>query len=120
MSTWTRVYYNNALALLFCPPFFVIGGAEYARLADALARQSYCAVGPGDCLYLPRGVHHHVFSEADADDGFNLALNVWIDREATVGPPAADDVRLPTLEQVARAMGGGGGEESCAEPGADA
>ena len=23
MSTWTRVYYNNALALLFCPPFFV-------------------------------------------------------------------------------------------------
>ena len=37
MSTWTRVYYNNALALLFCPPFFVIGGGEYARLADALA-----------------------------------------------------------------------------------
>ena len=37
MSTWTRVYYNNILALIFCPPFFVIGGGEYARLADALA-----------------------------------------------------------------------------------
>ena len=37
MSTWTRVYYNNILALIFCPPFFVIGGGEYARLADALS-----------------------------------------------------------------------------------
>ena len=35
MSTWTRVYYNNALALVFFPPFLLIG-AEYSRLGAAL------------------------------------------------------------------------------------
>jgi solute carrier family 35 protein len=35
MSTWTRVYYNNALALAFMPPYLLIN-AEYAQLGDAL------------------------------------------------------------------------------------
>uniref|UniRef100_A0A7S0JFW7 Sugar phosphate transporter domain-containing protein n=1 Tax=Calcidiscus leptoporus TaxID=127549 RepID=A0A7S0JFW7_9EUKA len=35
MSTWTRVYYNNAIALFFSPPFLVFGH-EYARLSQGL------------------------------------------------------------------------------------
>ena len=34
MSTWTRVYYNNALALAFWPPYLVFG-KEYAQLIHA-------------------------------------------------------------------------------------
>ena len=52
----------------------------FPRYAHARARASMCAVEPGDCLYLPRGVHHHVFSEADAEAGFNLAINIWVYR----------------------------------------
>lgn len=29
MATWTRVYYNNAIALCMCPPFLAVG-SEYA------------------------------------------------------------------------------------------
>jgi len=56
MSTWTRVYYNNAIALAMWPPFLLVG-AEYSRLPDALAslQQSHvlpyvltsCLVGIG-------------------------------------------------------------------------
>ena len=56
MSTWTRVYYNNALALLFCPPFFVIGGGEYARLADALAALQSSEKGAAGDAELAGGV----------------------------------------------------------------
>ena len=35
MTTWTRVYYNNALALVFFPPFLLIG-SEYSKLGSAL------------------------------------------------------------------------------------
>ena len=37
MSTWTRVYYNNALALFMCPPFLLVG-SEYARLGAVVER----------------------------------------------------------------------------------
>lgn len=57
MSTWTRVYYNNALALGFMPPYMLIG-REYARLGEALetlqsvpyaalAVSASCAIGLG-------------------------------------------------------------------------
>ena len=34
MSTWTRVYYNNALALAFMPPLLLMNG-EIRQLGDA-------------------------------------------------------------------------------------
>ena len=34
MGTWTRVYYNNALALMCLPPFLILG-SEYAKLGSA-------------------------------------------------------------------------------------
>ena len=58
--------------------------AAFPRFAEARAAQSYAHIGAGDCLFLPRSWHHHVFSEADAVTGYNLALNLWIDRDATV------------------------------------
>jgi hypothetical protein len=39
MGTWTRVYYNNALALLLIPPFLLIG-EEYSRIGQALSMLS--------------------------------------------------------------------------------
>lgn len=36
MSTWTRVYYNNGLALAFMPPFLLVN-REYAQLGEAFA-----------------------------------------------------------------------------------
>ena len=47
---------------------------------------------PGDCLYLPQGVHHHVFSEADPTLGFNLAINIWVYRpgEGVAHRPAGE------------------------------
>jgi len=57
MSTWTRVYYNNALALGFMPPFMLVG-SEYTRLDEAMetlrsapyaaiAVSASCAIGLG-------------------------------------------------------------------------
>ena len=54
--------------------------AAFPRYERARARQALCAVQPGDCLYLPKGVHYHVFSEADPELGFNLAVNIWVYR----------------------------------------
>jgi len=36
MGTWTRVYYNNALALACLPPFLLLG-SEYAKLGSAIS-----------------------------------------------------------------------------------
>lgn len=80
----------------------------YPRFADVRKLEQYAALGPSDCLYLPSGWHHHVFSEADPEGGFNLALNLWISREATVaGVPPRPDYRqepFPTIRQVAKAL----------------
>jgi hypothetical protein len=57
MSTWTRVYYNNALGFLFMPPMMLFG-AEYSRLGEAFevllstphaahAVGASCAIGLG-------------------------------------------------------------------------
>ena len=70
--------------------------------------QSYASLEPSDCLYIPNGWHHHVFSEADASGGYNLALNLWVSRDATLGgmPPRPDYrvERFPTLRQVGAAL----------------
>ena len=75
---------------------------------DTWQVQSYAYLAPSDCFYLPNGWHHHVFSEADPDGGYNLALNLWISREATLGgvPPRPDykKERFPTIKQVGRAL----------------
>lgn len=44
MSTWTRVYYNNALALAFWPPFLFLG-EEYQQLSTAAATISQSRAG---------------------------------------------------------------------------
>ena len=59
----------------------------FPRYAHARTRQTVCHVQPGDCLFLPRGHHHHVFSEADSEQGFNLAINIWVHPP---GPTASD------------------------------
>jgi len=95
----------------------------FPLFARALESQTYCELGPGDILYLPRGHHHHVFSEPDPDEGSNLALNVWIHREQSLAePPAVEDpinYRAPTLEQIHRSLSGSeaaASAESCAAP----
>ena len=81
---------------------------RFPLFAEARHSERYAALGPADCLYLPSGWHHHVFSEADAGGGYNLALNLWISREATLSgvPPRPDyrQERFPTIRQVGRAM----------------
>ena len=80
----------------------------FPRYAEALALESYAELHASDCLYLPHGWHHHVFSEADPSGGYNLALNVWISREDTASgaPPDANLTveRFPTLRQLTRAL----------------
>ena len=101
--------------------------AAFPRFAQARPLQSSCHVQPGDCLYLPRGFHHHVFSEADADEGFNAAINIWVhrdgedvpqsdDRSGNYGakpdaPPAAKTkLTLAALQEVlSEVLAGGGG-----------
>lgn len=82
--------------------------AAFPQYAKALAQQSYAELHPSDCLYLPRNHHHHVFSEADPDGGYNLALNMWVDRDTVLhgAPPrpTARDERFPTLEQLVAAL----------------
>ena len=80
----------------------------YPKFVHAREVQSYAALSPSDCLYLPNGWHHHVFSEADTDAGYNLAINLWIDRDSTLSgiPPRPDykKEKYPTIRQVGRAM----------------
>lgn len=80
----------------------------FPRFARARAVERYAELRPTDCLYLPDGWPHHVFSEADADAGFNLAINVWVSREAILeeSPPNPDVARepFPTLEQLMHAL----------------
>ena len=82
--------------------------ARYPRFAEARRVQSYAHLQPADCLYLPNMWHHHVFSEVDTSSGYNLALNLWISREATLGgvPPQPDyrKERFPTIGQVGKAL----------------
>ena len=80
----------------------------YPKFVHAREVQSYAALSPSDCLYLPNGWHHHVFSEADTDAGYNLAINLWIDRDSTLSgiPPRPDykKEKYPTIRQVGRAI----------------
>ena len=82
--------------------------ATYPKFTEAIKVQSYASLEPSDCLYIPNGWHHHVFSEADASGGYNLALNLWVSRDATLGgmPPRPDYrvERFPTLRQVGAAL----------------
>jgi len=102
----------------------------YPDVALALAEASYAQLHAGDCLYLPRGHHHHVFSEADAQLGFHLAVNLWFNRNATLSrfrdaPANGGDASLeqlskedrlfPTLHQVHSALGFQRGEQAHAE-----
>ncbi len=81
---------------------------KYPKFEHARKLQSVARLGPSDCLYLPNGWHHHVFSEADGTAGYNLAINLWIDRAATLSgiPPRPDykKEKHPTIKQVGRAM----------------
>jgi hypothetical protein len=77
----------------------------YPRFRDALKLQSYALLEPSDCLFLPMNWHHHVFSEADPEAGYNLALNLWVSREAMLAgvPPrtsAPGAERFPTLKML--------------------
>jgi len=56
----------------------------FPKFRDAQKLQRYARLERGDCFYLPRTWHHVVFSEAGAESGFNLAVNLWFDREATL------------------------------------
>mmetsp|Transcript_39654 Transcript_39654/g.91068 ORF Transcript_39654/g.91068 Transcript_39654/m.91068 type:complete len:251 (+) Transcript_39654:63-815(+) len=56
----------------------VLGDPLYSK---AELQMRYARLAPSDCLYLPQGWHHHVFSEADEKAGFNLAVNMWIYRD---------------------------------------
>ena len=89
--------------------------AAFPKLADALKAVRAVTVAAGDCLYLPRRWHHHVFTEADPDEGFNAAVNIWIDREKTLqehhevtaGLHHAYHGGRPTFADVLAAIGGG-------------
>uniref|UniRef100_A0A7S0L256 JmjC domain-containing protein n=1 Tax=Coccolithus braarudii TaxID=221442 RepID=A0A7S0L256_9EUKA len=80
----------------------------FPLLREALGQSAYTQVHAGDCLYLPRYHHHHVFSEADPQTGYNLAINVWVDRERSLAqgaaPVAEVDELAPTLEQIQAAL----------------
>jgi len=79
----------------------------FPLFARALKAQSYAHLKPSDCLYLPRGWHHHVFSEADPVGGYNLALNIWVSREVTLDRTHADSAsmaRFPTLQLLLDAL----------------
>ena len=82
--------------------------AAFPKFREALKVQSYASVQPSDCLYLPIGWHHHVFSEADAGGGYNLALNIWIERAETVSGidpyPIIGKEPYPTLGQLMQAL----------------
>lgn len=75
----------------------------FPRLAEARQFEVRASLEPGDCLYLPRHWHHHVFSEADPEEGFNLALNIWANREETLAAERAA-ARLPSLAQIQQAV----------------
>ena len=93
--------------------------AAHPEYAKALKLRSYARLQPADCLYLPRGWHHHVFSEADMDSGYNLALNLWISREDMQGPPPrepASDEPHPTLQQIQASLAALDGPPSAATP----
>jgi tetratricopeptide (TPR) repeat protein len=72
--------------------------------------QSYTQIDAGDCLFLPRNWHHHVFSEADGATGYNLAINLWVDRDTTIsGAELFHKAKphapvYPTLRQVQEAL----------------
>ena len=44
----------------------------------------YAKLERGDCFFLPRGWHHVVFSVVGTPANFNLAINFWFNREATL------------------------------------
>ena len=85
--------------------------ARFPRYARAQARATVCAVQPGDCLYLPQGVHHHVFSEADAALGYNLAVNIWVYRPGE-GTAHRQPGEAPfTLDRLRELLAAGAKEE---------
>ena len=50
-----------------------------------------------DCLFLPRGWHHHVFSEADPISGSNVAVNIWVHGGEASGVLLEDVQRLAAI-----------------------
>ena len=95
---------------------------SYPLFNDARKVQTYAELNPSDCLYLPRMWHHHVFSVADRTTGYNLAINMWIDRETTLttageqpSPQWKQGERFPTLGQIGRALRDAEGECKASE-----
>ena len=95
---------------------------SYPLFNDARKVQTYAELNPSDCLYLPRMWHHHVFSVADGTTGYNLAINMWIDRETTLttageqpSPQWKQGERFPTLGQIGRALRDAEGECKASE-----
>ena len=84
---------------------------RFPRYAHAQSRATSCTVQPGDCLYLPQGVHHHVFSEPDATLGFNLAINIWVYRpgEGNAHRPAGEEAF--TLDRLQALLAADGKDE---------
>ena len=79
--------------------------AKFPLFAHARKDQRLATLHADDCLFLPNGWHHHVFSEADASAGYNLALNLWILRDLTLGGGTPDQrARFPTLGELGAAI----------------
>ena len=78
---------------------------RFPKFRHALEAQSYAELRTSDCLYLPNGWHHHVFSEADLDAGYNLAINIWVHREETLASRLSGvHERFPFLSEVVSAL----------------
>jgi tetratricopeptide (TPR) repeat protein len=87
----------------------------FPKYAEAAHLRSYLELRPADCLFLPSGWHHHVFSEADADDGYNLATNMWVwplDEAVEASKATTLGKLVDALAEVDREFGAG--NESCA------
>ena len=58
---------------------------------------THATLREADCLFLPRGWHHHVFSVPDPHSGSNIAVNIWTFRRGD----AAAGVRLGGVQRLA-------------------
>eukprot|EP00966_Prymnesium_polylepis_P028168 651200-Prymnesium_polylepis.1 len=73
---------------------------EDESYAKAEQQMTYARLEASDCLYLPHGWHHHVFSQPDAAAGYNLAINIWVYRKHE------EPGRGWSLDEVQRAVRG--------------
>jgi len=93
----TQIYSDNTAQINIAEPDL----ETFPRFAEALKLQRYAELTRGNCLYLPRKWHHVVFSEAEPQSGYNLAINIWFDREYSLGirtPPPGSPDRLTLRE----------------------